>query len=145
MNGHALFKRLIQNQEIFESGSCKTFKDIPCLKGVLIFTKNKKSFSEEDLLLKVSFLQLFFDKKVFLLVGFKNNQVFKKVPIGGAITLRRNLSFFLDFFFHTFVKKKEDIFLIKSKFYVFKFLFKEKNPLLKHFFKYSLYLFRYNF
>merc|ERR1711988_709036 len=100
-------RRTLQNQEIFESGKCSTFRDIPFLCNIVIFTKNKQTFTEEELLLKISFLQLFFDKKVFLLVGFKNNQVLRKIPVGGFITIRKNLAFFLDFFFQTFEKKKK--------------------------------------
>jgi|KNS2Surf_AmetaT_FD_contig_51_2142415_length_581_multi_1_in_0_out_0_1 hypothetical protein len=145
MKAHVFSRRVLQNQEVFESGKCLTYKDIPTLSNVIIFTKNKRTFTEEELLLKISFLQLLFDKKVFLVVGFKHNQTLKRIPVGGFVTIRKNLVFFLDFFFHTFVKEKENFFLIKSKFYVFRFLFKEKKISLRHFFRYSLYLFKHNF
>jgi hypothetical protein len=99
MKAHVFSRRVLQNQEVFESGKCLTYKDIPTLSNVIIFTKNKRTFTEEELLLKISFLQLLFDKKVFLVVGFKHNQTLKRIPVGGFVTIRKNLVFFLDFFF----------------------------------------------
>lgn len=78
MKIQVLSRRLLQSQETFESGKCSTFDNVPYLSSIVVFTKNKKTSTEEDLLLKISFLQLFFNRKIFLLVGFKNNQVLKK-------------------------------------------------------------------
>jgi hypothetical protein len=65
MKTHLYHKNLLYNQEIFETGKCPTHKDIPQLKNLVLFTKNKQTNSEENLLLKMILFQLVFGKKIF--------------------------------------------------------------------------------
>lgn len=141
MKTHLYHKRLLHNQEIFETGSCQKFSDIPQIKSLIILTKNKKTNTEENLLLKLALLQLFFCRKAFILIGSKNSLTLKKFPIGGFLTLRENLIFFLDLFFHTTLKKIFHNLSTKVQPFHLKFIFNKRSKLIKHSFRYSLFLF----
>lgn len=136
MKSHLYHKYFLCNQEIFETGKCSTYNDIPQLKNLILLTKNKQTNNEEILMLKIILFQLVFCKKAFILIELKNDLTFKKLPIGGFVTLRKNLGFFLDFFFHTTLKKRFELFFVKTKPFFVKFLFTKQSYLIKHNFRY---------
>jgi len=133
MKASFFLKKLLLNQEICETGKNLIFNDLLILKSITVFIKNKKCCNEEYLLLKVSLLQLLFYKKIFFLISFKNSQLLNKFPIGGFMTLRKNLDFFLDIFFKTFFKKYNSFF--KHDFFFLKLVFIRKSVLIRHFFR----------
>jgi len=92
MKTYLLFHQ--RNQELFETGNCVQYKDIPQFKKVVVLTKNKKSLTEEGLLLKLSLLQLLFNKKAFILIDKKTHKTSRKLPIGGFLNIKKHSDYF---------------------------------------------------
>jgi hypothetical protein len=121
MKTYQTTKTLLVNQELFETDTCTSFWSIPSIKRIVFVVKN--SINEKTLLLKLSLLQYFFQKKFFILCTSTKYLSTKKKPLGAVISIRKDYTTFLTFLLSC-CKDYDKFILIGNHDFFFKVFFK---------------------